>query len=424
MKSKKKMIMITAAVIVIVAVIGLGAVKASQNKQEAGMLVKTAALEKQDIEAHILTSGEVIAIVKRQIMPDLGGKVEKVYVKDGDLVEAGQTLIKLESSELDYQIRQAELKLAMDKDNLSQLRKGNYVQMEIALSNADIQYKDAKSNYDKKKELYESGALSKSELDMAKSSLDQAHNAYVLAQKNLENAKDGSQVTMQEKQVNLSELTLSKLKKDIEKYTIKSPIRGTVVELTATEGGLIGSTMPIMTIVDTDLLEIHTNINEYDVNRLSVGQTVKITGDAFEGKEYAGKVKYIGPTAISINTGQGKETVVQVKVEVVDKNTAMKPGFTANVDVMTESKKGVLVVPYEAIFTRKNGDKVIYTVVDGKAKEYIIKTGIEGDLVVEVIAENLNEQDKVIMNPTEKLKDGDPVKENKVMNNDKNSKSN
>lgn len=419
-KSKKKMWIMISAALVIVLFVGAAAVKASQKKQEKGIVVKTVPIEKQDIESHILTSGEVLPMEKRDILPDISGKIEKLLVKEGDRVESGQALVKLATGDLDYQIREAEMKLAMDRDTLQQLKNEGDIELEIALRNAEIQYRDAQLAYENKKKLYEAGAVSKSELDAAKSLMDQNYNHYVLAQKNFDHGRKNSKISTQEKQVSLSKLGVERLRKELAKYTVQSPIGGTVVSVNALEGGIAPVNMPLMTIVNTDLLEIVTNISEYDIHKVKLGQGVKITGDAFEGKTYRGQVKYIDAMAVSNNTGQGKETVVRVKIEVMDKNTDMKPGFTADVDILTESKKGVLVVPYEAIFTKKNGEKVIFTVEKGKAKEHVIQTGIESDLTVEVIGKEFKENDRVIMNPTEKLKDGEPVKENKVMHNDKN----
>jgi RND family efflux transporter MFP subunit len=419
-KSRRKMFIMIGVALIVVLFVGAAAVKASQKKQDTGDIVKTAAIAKQDIEAHILTSGEVVSIEKRDIVADVSEKIEEILVKEGDQVEAGQALVKLASDDLEYQMREAEIRLAMEKDNLQQMTNESYTEMEISLSNAEIKHQDAQTAYDNNKKLYESGAVSKSELDKAKSTLDQNYNDYLLAKRNLENAKTGSKLTAQEKQVNLSELAVEKLQTQLEKYTVKSPIAGKVTNLNGVVGSLPSENTSIMSIVNTNNLEIVTNISEYDIHKIALGQKVKITGDAFEGKEYKGIVKYIDSTAFSNSTGQGKETVVKVKIEVIDKDTALKPGFSASVDILTESKKGALVIPYEAIFTRKNGEQVIFTIEEGKAKEHIIKTGIESDLAVEVMGQGLKEKDLVIMNPTENLKDGDPVKENKVMNNDKN----
>ncbi|MFZ5968213.1 MAG: efflux RND transporter periplasmic adaptor subunit [Bacillota bacterium] len=422
--TRKKKWMIIAAVVILVVFVGLAAVQASKGKEEAGMMVETAEIVKQDIDSHIFTSGEVYSLEKRDITADLSsGKVLALHVKEGDTVQAGQVVAELDTTDIAYEIKQAEIKLSIEQESLEKMRKANKTRSEIELDNAKIAYADAERAYNQNKVLYESAAISKSEMDSAKSKFEKAHNDLVLAEANFNDVEDDNDILTQEKNMQLSEMELQKLKDDLEKCKIKSPISGTVVEVAVNEGSNVTQTTPIMQILNVDNLEIETKVSEYDVVKVKEGQPVKITGEAFAGQEYSGKIKLIGAAAVSVNTGQGQETIVEVKVEVTDKNTAMKPGFTANVNILTANKKDVLVVPYEAIFTRKNGDKVIFTVVDGKAKEHIIKTGVESDLVVEVISKDLKEKDKVIMNPSEKLKDGDPVKENKVMDHDKNTAS-
>ena len=134
----------------------------------------------------------------------------------------------------------------------------------------------------------------------------------------------------------------------------------------------------------------------------------------FEKKVYEGKVKYVGSIAKQIDAGQGKESVVEIKVDLENNDEFLKPGFSAKLDILTEKKDDVLTVPYEAIFTKKNGEKVIFIVKDGKAKEQKIETGIESDFSLEIIGD-VKEEDEVILNPTEDIKDGDSVIVDKVM---------
>ncbi|MEW9123557.1 MAG: efflux RND transporter periplasmic adaptor subunit [Thermotaleaceae bacterium] len=421
-KLNKKKLLVILAGIIIISFVTLAGVKASQSKQEKGKgaLVKTVALVREDIESHILTSGEILTMEKREIVSEVNGRFQEIYVKKGDKVEKGQILLSLDTADLSHKIRQAEIQLAIEQEQLQKLKNVDKVELEILLSNAEMKYHDAQKDYTRKEELYQSGAVSKQELDEAKTTLDQSNNSLELAKHNLDKAINYEEIRIKEKQIQVSQNDLEKLKQDREKCNIDSPISGTVVDLKVTEGVFIPAETPIMTVEDTNNLEITTNISEYDVSKIQIGQTVKVTGDAFEGKEYKGRVKYIGPAAFSVTTGQGKETVVEIKIEVEDKNTELKPGFSANVDILTESRKAAFVVPYEAIFTKKNGEKVVFTIEDGTAKEHRIQTGIESDLRIEIISDSLKENDSIILDPSQDLKEGDLVRENKVVNNDKN----
>lgn len=414
----KKKILISSIVIVILGFVGFAAVRANQGRMQAGLLVETVKIVKEDIESRVLTTGEVFAIDKMNVTSDVSGKILEIPVKKGQKVSAGDILVKLDESEISYQLQQAEIKLAIEKDVLEQLTGNDKLDLEIAFYNTQIQYNEARNSYNQMKELYEAGAASRNDLNLSKNRMDQLYNTYVLAKKNLENAENASQITIQKKQLELSQLSVNKLLQEKNKYTIKSPMDGIVVEIAIDEGEMLSLGMPMMVIMDTSKLEIVTNISEYDVRKINIGDPVKITGDAIEGQEYEGRVKYIAPTAISLSTGQGKETVVEVKIEVNSQNTALKPGFSTTVDILTETKKNTLVVPYEALFTTKDGQKIIFTMIDGLAKAHEVRTGLESDLVVEVIGEDIAENDRVILNPTENLKDGDPVKE--LIENDKN----
>src|SRR5699024_10997301 len=131
-------------------------------------------------------------------------------------------------------------------------------------------------------------------------------------------------------------------------------------------------------------LEIIVDMNEYDASKIELGDFVKITGDSFEKRKYEGKVKYVGSIAKQIDGSQGRESVVEIKVDIENNDEFLKQGFSAKLDILTENKDNVLTVPYEAVFTQKNGEKIIFTVKDGTVKKHKIETGIESDFSLEV----------------------------------------
>lgn len=163
---------------------------------------------------------------------------------------------------------------------------------------------------------------------------------------------------------------------------------------------------PLFIIEDTDSLEIEVGIGEYDISEIQLGQKVKVTGEAFKGKEIDGTVSFIAPSATIVPTGTGKETQVTVKIDIPNADNYLKPGFTANVAINTAHKKEALVLPYETVYEKKDGTKVVFKVEDNKLKEVPISIGIQGDLKQEVISSDIKLGDKIVTNPTEKLHDG------------------
>lgn len=403
---KKKLIIIICIVIAVILLFSLGAIA---GKKDVNTSVQTVKLQKQDIESHIIAEGQIMSMDKREVISDVEEKIEKVLVKKGDKVKKGQVLIKLDETDIRYKIDEAQMRLNIEKDSLEQLKRD----LETSMKNAEILYDDAKTTYENNKKLYEENAISKTAFDKCKNDLDTLYNDYISAKNKLGSSSD---ISVQQKKIKLSELEIEKLKDDLERHTIKSPITGTIVDMEISESGIVESYVTLLFIQDVDHLEIITNVNEYDASKIAIGDCVKITGDAFEGKEYTGEVSYIEGIAKKIETGQGKENAVEIKINVKDVDEYLKPGFSAKLDILTDSEKEVFVVPFETIFTKKNGEKVIYTVDNGVVKEHVIDTGIESDLAVEVIADDLKENSDVIISPNEHIKDGDNVMtENKVM---------
>ncbi|WP_165000449.1 efflux RND transporter periplasmic adaptor subunit [Anaerophilus nitritogenes] len=412
MTKKKKIIFITLGILILIGIVGTTI--AMKNRKPSAMMVQTTSVKKENIESHIQATGKIFSMDKREIVSDVEEKIEKMFVKKGDKVQKDQVLMKLEETNIQYKIKDAKLRLSMEEENLKQLKKEGNTELEISLSNSKIKYEDAKTTYERNKNLYEGSVISKADFEKSQNDMNQFYNDYLLAKENLKNSNHENQIVTQTQKVELAKLEVQKLEEDLKKHTIKSPITGTIVDTNISESGIIESHVTLMSIQDVDHLEVIVDMNEYDASKIKLGDPVKITGDAFEKKEYKGKVKYIGSMAKQMDGGQGKEGVIEIKIDIENIDQFLKPGFSAKVDILTQKKNNVLTVPYEAIFTRKNGDKIIFTVKDGKVKEHKVKIGIESDFCVEIIGD-IKKNDEVILNPTEDLKDKDQVMSNKVM---------
>ena len=412
MIKKKKIIIISLGVIILVSIIGwkIG----MKQKRPIQSRVETTSIKKEDIESHIQGTGKIFSMDKRDIVSDVEEKIEKMFVKKGDKVEKGQVLVKLEEINIQYKIKDAKLRLSMEEESLKQLQREGNTELEINLSNAKIRYEDAKKTYERNKELYEEGAISKVDFEKAENDMNEIYNDYILAEEKLKKSNYENEITLQKQKLQLAKLDLEKLEKDLMKYTIKSPITGTIVDTNISESGIIESHVTLMSIQDVNHLEIIVDMNEYDASKIELGDFVKITGDSFEKRKYEGKVKYVGSIAKQIDGSQGRESVVEIKVDIENNDEFLKPGFSAKLDILTEKKDNVLTVPYEAVFTQKNGDKIIFTVKDGIVKKHKIETGIESDFSLEVIGD-IKEGEKVILNPREDIKDGDQVMIDKVI---------
>lgn len=419
-KSKKKKVLIIIFIILAVGIIGAGVVKAV-NKQDKGAFVNIAEVGKEEkFTSEIVCDGIIKSREQQNVISSLPYTISEVSVKEGDVVSEGDVLAKLDTSDLEYKIKIAEIDLAIEKERLKSLEEGledvtDTFDLEKNLENAKLTYKNAKKKYENSKELLEAGAVSELQLQSDNLAMITAKNNLEIAEnkiKDIENNEDKTtndiktNIELQKKNVNIKELNLKSQKEALEKSIIKSPMDGTIVLSNAKVGIPASSLTPMFTIDDTDNLNIEVSINEYDINSIEVGQRATITGEAFKKHKLKGEVSYIAPVATVIRSSSGQENNIKVQIDIINPNEFIKPGFSAEVNINTNEKKDALVVPYEVLYKKKDGSTVVFKAVDNKAKEVPVELGIEGDLKVELISSELAEGDVLILNPNENTKDG------------------
>ena len=143
--------------------------------------------------------------------------------------------------------------------------------------------------------------------------------------------------------------------------TIKAPMSGTVTQLDIEQGEIVTSgrsafsqSPPIMTIADLSKMVVKTFINEVDMERLENNQPAVINIDAFQTQKYEGRVYEISPS------GQQQDNIIsfEVMIEVLDSSGKIKPGMSADVDIITYEEKNVLLLPLDAVISKTSATAV------------------------------------------------------------------
>lgn len=148
----------------------------------------------------------------------------------------------------------------------------------------------------------------------------------------------------------------------LDNYIVTAPITGMVTTVNAQEGnGYQATTGALMTIQAVDVLEVTTQVDEYDINNVKLGQKVIIMTDATGEDELEGKVTFIAPTATAA-TGNNTANTFEVRVDVVKKDDRLKLGMSTKLNFLVDVHKDVLAVPYDAIEEKEGGAHYIYVV--------------------------------------------------------------
>lgn len=214
-----------------------------------------------------------------------------------------------------------------------------------------------------------------------------------------------NQLKIKQKKLQISQ------KQDIrDKLEVRSDIAGTVAWIREQKGGRVQAGEPIASIFDASKMNLHFQADEMDVLHLKEGQEATVTVPALPGKTFKGKVLRVDMM------GQTEEGFGQYGVFMEVEGTAeLKPGMTANVSIFVGEKKGVLLVPIEAVFEDK-GKTFVEVLRDGKPVPVEVKVGLSNDKVAE-IESGLSEGEEVVTGSTldrlEERKKEEPAKEAK-----------
>ncbi len=387
---KKKGIAMAAALFITAAVVGWMFYDAGERQR---IRVRVEEVQHRDITTMIETSGVVEPSRVVNITPETGGKVSRVYVKEGQQVKKGETLIGLDSSVLKRQLEQAELSLEIEKKVAAK------IQEETAQQRAEVAVAMAQSigmDYDRFNRAMEEYRMASGdgEDDLAAvwSSDDQP-----LEDQNIQAMK-----------LELAEMELRNLRKELEKYTLKASMEGEVLAVNTKEGELAPPGVPAVVIGDTRQMTVQATISENDILRVKVGQEVEVSGDTVGTVPVKGRVVGIKPMAKRLEAGQAMEAVGQVKIEPDRDKLQTLPGVSVNVNIICQSKKKALAVPIEAILQRDEGEYV-YILKEDQAYLRRVKTGVQNDFYVEV-TEGLAPGDRIVFDPPRNIYNGARVR--------------
>ena len=200
----------------------------------------------------------------------------------------------------------------------------------------------------------------------------------------------GSGLAQAEAQVNFIRVQISN-------STITSPINGIVTNRNINPGEITSMSTPLMSIADTATLKLQGNVSQEDVVHLSVGQKVKVTVDAIQGKEFAGRIEQVGPIAAA--TGQYFPVVVSLT-----NDGRLLAGMTAKASLTLAGAQGI-IVPLTAVGDGEDGRAFVFVVSDGKVHRRVVTLGMRNGGEVQVLS-GLSSGDTIAISNVAALQEG------------------
>jgi HlyD family secretion protein len=411
--------------------------------------VEFAKVSRSTIIEKVSASGKIQPEVEVKLSPDVSGEIVSLNVAEGDSVVAGQELLKIRPDNYVSLLARAEAQMNATKANMEQSK--------AVLAQSEARLSKAKIDYDRNAKLHKDKVISDADFD-------QFVSAYTVAKQDLEAAK--ANVNAANYNVKSSQATLKEAKTNLTKTTIYAPQSGIISKLNVELGERVVGTSQMagtemLRIANLNKMEVRVNVNENDITRVSIGDTVLIDVDAFSSSErkFKGVVYEIASSANSSGTASAVSndavTEFEVKIRVLRSSYAdlikgklsypLKPGMTASVEILTNRKENIATVPLSSVTTREigaasaegekkeedgtnatnsnealeakkrkdNTKEVVFVMEKGKAKMIQVKTGISDFENIEIVS-GLKDGQEIIAGPyatvAKKLKEGDLVK--------------
>ncbi|MBP7868107.1 MAG: efflux RND transporter periplasmic adaptor subunit [Acidobacteria bacterium] len=370
-------------------------------------------------------SGYVVAKHRINVNSKVTGRIAWIGVEKGDVVKAGQLLVRLEDEEFRAQVDQAEGAVRSAKARLELLRNGNRPQ-EIAeaahrAEQAKAERDIARTTRDRFFTLTNSGVVSKQELDDAQARLDAAEQQYRALSQAAEVVRIGARaedVARAEGDLREAEGRLAWAKTQLDATLIKAPVSGTILQRVVEKGELVtaqfasgaegGPQGSVAALADLDELQVELDINQNDFGRLSLKQSATVTADAFPDRAYDGFIEEISPEA------NRQKATVQVKVRIRNPDGRLRPDMNAKVDFVAGASQAVpagsraVLVPESALLPEDGKTFVLLFSADGKARRKEVR--LLGRRARGALVEGVESSDRVILHPPEDLGDGAAVR--------------
>jgi HlyD family secretion protein len=382
----------------------------TEKEPEPLVSVQVTPAKRGPIELEVSAEAVVSPLQQAIITPKITSTIHKFYVQRGSHVKRGQLLAELENADLSAAAEQS-------RGEFEQAEAG-YVTTTGASLPEQIQkaeldaaaFKSAfdaqQKIYDARKDLFQQGAIPRRDLDSAEVALAQARSQNEQAQKQLVDLRHlGKEQTLKSASGQLSAAKGKYLnaKAQLSYSEIRSPIDGVVTDRPLFQGELATANQPILTVMNTSKLVAKAHVSQMEAVLLKDGNPAELQLAGLE-EPIKGRVMLISP---ALDPGS---TTVEVWVEAIKPNPALKPGMSVQIIATAKSVEDALVVPANAVYkTPEGSDFVLLAGTDGKAHQTKVKVGIRNAELAE-IQSGLKENDSVITTGGYALPEGTKIK--------------
>lgn len=381
MSRKKKTVLIVALVVVLTAIIGFS-VTARRKDQIMVQMEKISLRDK--LISKVSSTGEIKPKEYVELQSEIAGVITEVYVKEGDLVQKGDLLLRIDPVQTETEARaqrsaveisqsdanNQQAQIALQEANLDRDKSSLHV-AEAELARAENAAEIAEATFKRKQEMFEQNLISRDLYDAAKSELLTARTLVTTSKARVSQAKAQVAVTevileqtrnsykSSQFRVAQNKAFLARSEDLLAKTVIRSPLTGIITKLNVEKGeravpGTLNSPQAtLMEIADLSVIEAEVEVDETDIVNVKVGQDAEVKVDALRDETLKGKVTEVGNSAIQSLTQQTEAKDFKVVIQLEKPPLSLRPGLSCVADITTAIRENVLVIPMQALTIRE-----------------------------------------------------------------------
>ena len=346
----------------------------------------TVPVKEQDLRVSIEASGTVVPVKSVNISPKNSGRIAELFVEQGDRVQQGEKLARMENEDYEAQLSQARANLNEVQARLEEAQAGTPQEVEQAqaqVASAQSRFELAQQRRERYQSLLEKGAISQdrfdevlseylsaqANLEQARRSLEQTRNTNRPEINRLQAAVESAQAQYQEAQVQFQDTI------------IKAPFAGIITQKYATEGAFVTPTTSASSTASAtstsilaiaEGLEVLAKVPEVDVGRIEVGQPAKIVADAYQGEVFRGEVKRVAPEAVV----EQNVTSFEVLVTLFTGQSKLRSGMNVDATFLGKQLQDALTVPTVAVVTQEGKTGVMVPGEDNQPQFQPVTLGL------------------------------------------------
>ncbi|MEZ5317118.1 MAG: efflux RND transporter periplasmic adaptor subunit [Vicinamibacterales bacterium] len=392
--------------------VGLIAIVAISRRGPVLLDVEGGAVVRQAVfRSTVTASGEVVAARYADIGSSVMGRIVALPVREGDRVEAGQVLARIDAVQAESEAAGAQAQvdaLAADARATAEAVRVASAELEAATARAA----DAEQQRARRESLYQAGLIPAAEYESTRAAAEAAQAAVVSARATVERAREAEAAAARRSAQARAQRRSAEDR--LSKTAIISPMAGIVSRLQVREGEMVvvgiqnqpGTTL--MTVSDLADIDAEVKVAEADVLRVAAGQPATVTLEALPGRTFRGAVIEIGASALPVTGTAAAAREFRVVIRLADADPGLRPGLTCDAEIVTSERTNVLTVPLQSVVLRPAPDdgtdrSGVFVIEGDRAVFTPVTTGVIGGLDIAVTG--LDEGRSLVVGPYQVLRD-------------------